>query len=232
MSRSSLAPQEPDPTPAAQLRASDADRDQVAQVLSTAFAEGRITAEEHAERLDTVMQAKTFAELIPVTNDLIPATESPTLSSAVQSNAAQLPTDQVDTPDSAHPLIDTSRDSGPDRIIALFGGARRKGRYRMRRSSQALAAFGGIEIDLTDAVFEAPVVELTCLAAFGGIDITVPPGVEIHDQTVGIFGGTSVPDSPGDSGAPKVILKGLAIFGGVQVSEPKKGSRRNHGGCR
>ena len=34
------------------LRASDADRDQVATVLSTAYAEGRLTREEHDERLD------------------------------------------------------------------------------------------------------------------------------------------------------------------------------------
>ena len=33
------------------LRASDNDRDQVATVLSTAYAEGRLTKDEHDERL-------------------------------------------------------------------------------------------------------------------------------------------------------------------------------------
>ena len=54
------------------LRASDADRDQVATVLSTAYAEGRLTREEHDERVERLMSAKTFDELIPITSDLVP----------------------------------------------------------------------------------------------------------------------------------------------------------------
>jgi hypothetical protein len=63
------------------LRAADADRDQVATVLSTAYAEGRITREEHDERLDQVMRARTFDDLVPITSDLVPlpaATPDPT----------------------------------------------------------------------------------------------------------------------------------------------------------
>src|SRR5690606_32514469 len=53
------------PTPAAGgLRASDQDRNQVANVLSAAYAEGRLTREEHDERLEQAMSAKTFDELI------------------------------------------------------------------------------------------------------------------------------------------------------------------------
>ena len=39
-------------------RASDADRDQVAEVLHTAYAEGRITLEEHDERTQAVLLAR------------------------------------------------------------------------------------------------------------------------------------------------------------------------------
>ena len=53
------------------LRASDADREQVATVLSTAYAEGRLTREEHDERIDQLMAAKTFDDLIPITHDLV-----------------------------------------------------------------------------------------------------------------------------------------------------------------
>ena len=42
------------------LRASDADREQVATVLTTAYAEGRLSREEHDERLDQLLVAKTF----------------------------------------------------------------------------------------------------------------------------------------------------------------------------
>ena len=45
------------------MRASDADRDEVADRLREALAEGRITPEEHAERIDAVYKAKTYADL-------------------------------------------------------------------------------------------------------------------------------------------------------------------------
>ncbi|MET0864224.1 MAG: DUF1707 domain-containing protein, partial [Nakamurella sp.] len=52
------------------LRASNADREAVAQKLQTAMAEGRLTVTELQERLDVVYAAKTLAELEPVTWDL------------------------------------------------------------------------------------------------------------------------------------------------------------------
>lgn len=53
-----------DPAPAvADLRASDADRDRVADILREALAEGRLTADEHEERVEGVLSAKTVGEL-------------------------------------------------------------------------------------------------------------------------------------------------------------------------
>ena len=52
------------------LRASDADRDRAASVLNEALAEGRLTAEEHSERLDSIYAAKTQADLVPLLEDL------------------------------------------------------------------------------------------------------------------------------------------------------------------
>ena len=48
------------------LRASDADRDTAAGVGNNALAEGRLTAEEHSDRLDAIYAAKTQAELVPL----------------------------------------------------------------------------------------------------------------------------------------------------------------------
>ncbi|MFD0655859.1 DUF1707 SHOCT-like domain-containing protein [Thermocatellispora tengchongensis] len=56
------------------MRASDADRDRVAQVLRENFAEGRLTSEEFDERLERLYQSKTYGELAVLTNDL-PATD-------------------------------------------------------------------------------------------------------------------------------------------------------------
>ncbi|WP_143650472.1 DUF1707 domain-containing protein, partial [Streptomyces tricolor] len=58
------------PTPAAELRASDADRDRVADILREALAEGRLTADEHAERVDGVLAARTLGELEAFIRDL------------------------------------------------------------------------------------------------------------------------------------------------------------------
>jgi hypothetical protein len=50
--------------------ASDADRDAVAGRLSTAYAEGRLTAGEHAERVRAAYGARTFGGLGALTADL------------------------------------------------------------------------------------------------------------------------------------------------------------------
>lgn len=52
------------------LRASDAERDAVAARLREAHAEGRLTADEFADRLDAALAARTHADLVPLTSDL------------------------------------------------------------------------------------------------------------------------------------------------------------------
>ncbi|GAA3410459.1 DUF1707 domain-containing protein [Streptosporangium vulgare] len=52
------------------LRASDADRDHVAAVLGEAFATGRLTSVEHADRLAAAYTAVTTDDLVPITRDL------------------------------------------------------------------------------------------------------------------------------------------------------------------
>ena len=201
------------PIASGNLRASDADRDQVATVLSTAYAEGRLTLEEHDERIDQLMAAKTFDDLIPITRDLV-IVGTPTPVPAPQAKSRF--------------TIDTTRQqSEPDRMIAIFGGVTRTGRWRVRKNIQALTLFGGTDLDLRDAIFEAPVVEISGFWCFGGLDIKVPEGIEVRDQTAGIFGGTDVRDV-GDPapGAPTLVIKGVSLFGGVSVRGPKPSKRR------
>ncbi len=63
----SSSPAVPEPR---NLRASDADRERVANVLREAAGDGRLTMDELDERLDAVYAAKTYAELEPITHDL------------------------------------------------------------------------------------------------------------------------------------------------------------------
>jgi len=55
-------------------RLSDADRDRAGAELSEHYAQGRLDAEEHAERLDAIWTARTHADLAPIFEDLPRAT--------------------------------------------------------------------------------------------------------------------------------------------------------------
>lgn len=52
------------------MRASDADRDAVAERLRDAHAEGRLDVAEFQERLDATYAARTHGDLVPLTRDL------------------------------------------------------------------------------------------------------------------------------------------------------------------
>jgi hypothetical protein len=52
------------------IRASDADRDRTVTLLTAAFAEGRLTADEHGQRLDAAHAALTWGQLAQLTHDL------------------------------------------------------------------------------------------------------------------------------------------------------------------
>jgi hypothetical protein len=54
----------------AQLRASDADREQAAEVLKSGYADGRLTMEEYDAHLNQVYAARTNADLMSVTSQL------------------------------------------------------------------------------------------------------------------------------------------------------------------
>jgi hypothetical protein len=190
------------------LRASDADRERVLTVLSTAFAEGRLTHDEHDERLGRVMSAKTFDDLVPLTHDLV-----------VVAPAARTP---APTGSSGFAVDTSAGQAEPERMVAVFGGVTRKGRWRIHKRTQALAVFGGMDLDLREAVFEDPVVEISGFWCFGGLDMKVPAGMEVREQVVGIFGGTDIDDlGELQPGAPTLVIKGLALFGGVKVRGPK-----------
>lgn len=70
------------------LRASDADREHIAERLRNALTEGRLTQEEFEERLRAGFSAKTYGELDPLVADLPPAGGGPDYAFAAQQPAA------------------------------------------------------------------------------------------------------------------------------------------------
>lgn len=89
-------PHDPRVPELAGLRASDADRDRIHQVVNDAYADGRLDREEYDERSAAVLGARTLGELPPLVSDLVaavPATSTapPGASSTLQlATAAQL----------------------------------------------------------------------------------------------------------------------------------------------
>ena len=63
----------------AALRASDADRDVVHQVLAEAYADGRLDREEFDARSTDVVGARTLGEIPPLLEGLVPASAVPAL---------------------------------------------------------------------------------------------------------------------------------------------------------
>ena len=208
--------------PHAHLRASDTDRDQVVEVLRDALMAGRLTQDEHAERLEQTLQARTLGELEPITQDLaVPGQPFRPAAATPVPSTSRVPIEEPANPQDSF-----------DTVIGIFGAGERKGRWRVKRRTNALALFGGCDLDMRDAVFEGREVTVYAFAVFGGIDITVPEGVEVRNQGVGIFGGFGGRGTTDiDPAAPVVIVKGLALFGGVsgQAAKPKKRKGGNEG---
>jgi hypothetical protein len=201
------------PVAEAELRASDADRERIAELLREAYAEGRLTAEEHAERIDATYNARTLGELAPLTRDL-PGHQP--LSGA---RSAPAPAD------SARPAPPLPPRDEPVNLVAVFSGATRKGRWRVGREIRATAVFGGIDLDLTDAVFESPEVVIVVNTFCGGVDIKVPENVTLVGSGFGIFGGFEVREQTADDPyAPVVRVQGAAVLGGVDA-KGKRGAR-------
>ena len=194
------------------MRASDADRDRVADALREAYAEGRLDVNEHNDRLDRAYQAKTLGDLAPLLSDLpqrhLTATPTPT---------GPMPP-QASMPPGYAP---------GSKLSAIFAEQKRGGRWLVPAQTTAAAVFGSITIDLREAVLTQREVVIVANAVFGSIQIKVPHGVVVHDEGTAIFGSRTgsdrgpADDMPLSPNAPVVIVRGVALFGEVSVKYPK-----------
>ncbi|MFI0407474.1 DUF1707 domain-containing protein [Actinomadura sp. 3N508] len=194
-----------------EMRAGDADRERVAQVLRDAAGDGRLTLAELDERLDAVYAAKTYADLEPITRDLpAPGAAAP----------APLPTG---TAADWRPL-----ESAPSwkTGIGIMSGFNRTGVWNVPRRFRAFAFWGGGKIDLREARFNEPVTTIRALAIMGGCEVIVPDDITVHVKGLGIMGGfDNRASGPGAPGSPTVVVKGFAFWGGVGVKR-RKSSRQ------
>ncbi|MER7836791.1 DUF1707 domain-containing protein [Streptomyces sp. NPDC096040] len=197
---------------APELRASDADRERVAEVLRDALAEGRLDMEEFEERLEATYKARTYGELTPITRDLPAAAGSPAVSPSVSLN--KFPADSGSWGSRI-----VGGEGSSSWAVAVMSGFQRKGRWTAPKRFNCLAFWGGGEIDLREANFADREIEINCVAIMGGLSVLVPPGVEVVMRGIGVMGGFDHREegTPPDPGAPRVIVTGFAFWGGVEV---------------
>jgi hypothetical protein len=215
---------------AARVLVSDADRGRFADVIGDAFAEGRLTRDEYEERLSATMVARTVADLVPVLEGLPPAMAAAALAPLV-GGPSTLPAPQTQravAPGTQWWPVEGSSASS-SAVVAIFGGASRKGEWVVPAQLTAFAMFGGVELDLTRVTFAQAESEIIAVAVMGGVEITVPEGLTVQVDGIGIFGGfDQKAEGPGEPGAPVLRIKGAALFGGVEIK--RKPRKRSVGG--
>jgi hypothetical protein len=180
-----------------EMRISDAERDNVASILREAAGDGRLDLQELDERLDAVYAARTYGDLEPITRDL-PATSVTPAVARTDRIVGGTPTSTVG--------------------VGIMSGFERKGPWVVPETFNAVAFWGGGQLDLREARFSGPQVTIRAWAVMGGIEIIVPEDAEVHVSGIGIMGGFDHRASGvGAPGAPRIIVTGLAFWGGVSV---------------
>ncbi|GAA3823734.1 DUF1707 SHOCT-like domain-containing protein [Streptomyces chiangmaiensis] len=205
----SPAPTARGPVPVTELRCSDADRDRITDLLRDALAEGRLTAEEHAERVEGVLNAKTVGELDLFVRDL-PAAQARR-------------TAPMYTPAPGRPTPGTVPAEPDANVVAVFSSAIRKGRWRPGRRLHAYAIFGSVEIDLSEAIFEYQQVVIKAISVFGDVTIRVPENITLRGTGGAVLGNFEVsPLDSGEQNAPVIHVDGFAVLGNVEA-RPRRG---------
>ncbi len=195
-----------------QLRISDADRHQVAELLRTAAGEGRLDLDELDERLEQTFAAKTYADLVPITVDLHPA---PTTSG----------------PPAPRPAANLAGMPGHASSVAIMGDCKRRGVWHVPESHAAFALMGSVLIDLREASLSSRETTINASAIMGEVKVYVPAHVNVIVDGVPIMGdyGQSKDKTPAEIGpdSPTVRVKGIALMGSVTVSRlPPPGTPR------
>jgi Domain of unknown function (DUF1707)/Cell wall-active antibiotics response 4TMS YvqF len=132
------------------LRASDFDRDRVIKLLAESAADGRLTADEHSERVERAYEARTLGELAALTTDLV-------------------------TPDAQPIKLDGRR-----AVTGIFGRDSRDGRWVVPDSLPVVAIFGEVELDLREALLQSGRIVVYATLIAGTIHLLVPDGVSVE----------------------------------------------------
>ena len=196
------------------LRASDDDRQRIADALGEAVSRGQITLPEMEERIGSAWEAVTVADLFPLIDDLIPNPES-VLSSSLpvpRPDYPVAPAPVTPPPVSPHsavgdnpyapaqasqsiPPLDVAKQyvipglDGSSVSACMMFGLERSGDWVVAPQHTNVTIMGGSVIDLTRARLTAPQTTITAVAIMGGIQVIVPEDIRVTVTGIGIMGG-------------------------------------------
>jgi hypothetical protein len=190
------------PAQAPDLRASHADRDQVAEILRVAAGDGRLTADELDERIEAALSARTVSDLATLTADL-PAAAPGQLSAEPKE------------------LI---------RIDQRFGDVTRVGRWVVPKRIEIKLTAGNVKLDFTDAVITQGILHIDVDLGLGGdlLLITKPGVVVVTDDLTVRMGDIKVRhrDDPGTPVILRVEVAGRVRGGDIVARLPRRTFRQ------
>jgi len=150
-----------DPPSSPALRASDADRDRVIELLRAAVADGRLDRAEFDERLDAALAARTIDALAALTADLI---------AAPGSDGALMPPPAGTPAEPAAELLTIKEKHGP---------VRRDGRWTLPHRLALRTAWCDVMLDLTTAVRSGPELVIEMRVRGGNVELVLAPGMVV-----------------------------------------------------
>lgn len=103
-------------------------------------------------------------------------------------------------------------------VVAAMDGIKHSSESDGLVEGSALALFGGVELDLTNAV-AGPAAHLRLRSVFGGIDVVVPDSWRVEVAGRSVMGGVANLTAPDDvtPDAPVLLVDAIAVFGGIEI---------------
>jgi hypothetical protein len=170
-----------DPSSSPALRASDADRDRIIELLRAAVTDGRLDPGEFDERTGAALAARTVDALVPLTADLVAA---PGRDSALAVPRAATP---------AEPAAELVT------IKAKHGPVRREGRWTLPHRLALRTAWCGVLLDLTSAVRSGPELVIEMRVRGGDVELVLAPGMVVDANELRVkHGALAISSDPGD----------------------------------
>jgi hypothetical protein len=191
------------------LRVSHADRDRTVEILRDAAADGRLDTDEHEERVELALTARTFADLEPLTVDLPVAAPAPP---AVRETAAAAP--------AADGEVVRWQVAG-QRLV-------REGAWLVPLVIDLDVAGGSARLDYTLARLPEGGHSTLRVSTHGGsVRLTVPPTIAVDLSGVSTHGGR-VRDNASRRAVPGAVTHVITVTGSthggsvrVEPSDPK-----------